>query len=166
MRCTWYFTTISTGVVQQLLRTRALNTLSRSNWHPPHAPNEQPLKALLIVFPNIEEKFLNVLDVCQAMIKPKMVDAGLMVGQFHPKCEAPAVHNSAWTAISRSPIPLVAIRHMMIHDIVFLGDNEAWFRAYDSSFRTRFTERGKSLGPRQKHLFTYYERAKAKHDGH
>jgi hypothetical protein len=132
---------------------------------PPFAPNEQMLKALLIVFPNIKEEFLNVLDVCHEMIKPNMVDLGLMVGQFHSKCETQAIHNSAWNAISKSPVPLIAMRHMVIHDIMFLEDNEGWFRAYDASFGSRFAERGKFLSAYQKHLFTYYERAKAKHGG-
>jgi len=132
---------------------------------PPFAPNEQMLKALLIVFPNIEEEFLNVLDVCHEMIKPKMVNLALMVGQFHSKCETWGIHNREWNAISKSPVPLMAMRHMVIHDIMFLGDNEGWFRAYDASFGARFAERGKFLSAYQKHLFTYYERAKAKHGG-
>lgn len=132
---------------------------------PPVAPNEQTLKALLIVFPNIEEEFLNVLDVCHEMIKPKMVDSGLMVGQFHSKCETPGIHNPAWNAISRSPVPLMAVRHMVIHDIMFLEDNAGWFRAYDANFGRRFAERGKCLSAYQRHLLTCYERAKAKHAG-
>jgi len=131
----------------------------------PFASNEPTPKALLIVFPNIEEEFLSALDVCHEMIKPKMVDAGLMVGQFHSKCEERGIHNHAWNAISRSPVPLVAIRHMVIHDIMFLEDNEAWFRAYDASFGARFAERSTCLSAYQKHLFTCYERAKAKHAG-
>ncbi len=54
---------------------------------PPLAPNQQTLKALLIVFPKIEEEFLDALDVCHEMIKSKIVASGLMVGQFHSKCE-------------------------------------------------------------------------------
>jgi hypothetical protein len=129
------------------------------------APNEQTLKALLIAFPKIEEQFASALDVCHEMIKSKIVDSGLMVGQFHSKCEERGIHNSAWNAISRSPIPLVAIRHMVIHDIMFLENNEEWFRAYDATFGARFAEPGKCLSAYQKHLFACYERAKAKHSG-
>jgi hypothetical protein len=132
---------------------------------PPFAPNEQTLKALLIVFPKIEKEFLSALDVCHEMIKAKMVDSGLMVGQFHLKCEERGIHNPVWNAISRAPVPLMAMRHMVIHDIMFLEDNEGWFRVYDANFGTRFAERGKSVSAYQKHLSTYYERAKAKHAG-
>src|SRR5260370_37566323 len=132
---------------------------------PPVATNEQLLQALLIVSQNTEEEFLTVLDVCHEMIKSKMVHSGLMVGQFHSKCETRGIHNSAWNTISRSPIPLMAMRHMVIHDIMFLEHNEAWFRAYDANFGARFAERGKCLSAYQQNLFTSYERATAKHPG-
>ncbi len=132
---------------------------------PPLAPNQQTLKALLIVFPKIEEEFLDALDVCHEMIKSKIVASGLMVGQFHSKCEERGIHNPAWNAISRSPLPLVAMRHMVIHDIMFLESDEGWFRAYDANFGARFAEPGKCLTAYQKHLLACYERAKAKHAG-
>ena len=122
---------------------------------------EQTLKALLIVFPNIEEHFLTVLDECHQLIRPKMVNLGLMIGQFHPKCGERAIHNLQWNAISRSPVPLVAMRHMVIHDIMFLQDNKEAFRVYDSKFGIRFAKRSTSLPPYQKHLIAYYERAKS-----
>jgi heptaprenyl diphosphate synthase len=50
----------------------------------PTASNKQMLKALLVVFPNIEPRLFTVLDECHSKIKPKMVELGLMVGQFHP----------------------------------------------------------------------------------
>jgi heptaprenyl diphosphate synthase len=128
---------------------------------PPFARHEQALKALLIVFPNIEEKFLTVLDECHRTVKPRIVNFGLMIGQFHPRCRERAIHNHEWDAISKSPVPLVAIRHMTIHDIMFLHDNEEAFRAYESRFGCRFAQRGESLFPYQKHLITYYERAKS-----
>ena len=89
------------------------------------------------------------------------VNFGLMIGQFHPKCRERAIHNPRWNAISQSPVPLVAMRHMAIHDIMFLDDNEEAFRVYDGKFGLRFAERGKSLLSYQKHLVKYYERAKS-----
>src|SRR5690349_9720941 len=82
---------------------------------PPTAPNEQMLKALLIVFPKIEPRFFTVLDECHQIIKPKMVELGLMVGQFHPRCREQAIHNRQWNSVSKSHVPLMALRHMTIH---------------------------------------------------
>lgn len=128
---------------------------------PPFGEREQAVKALLILFPNIEERFLTVLDECHRAIKPKIVSFGLMIGQFHPRCGERAIHNPDWNAISQSPVPLMAIRRMTIHDIMFLHDNEEAFRAYESRFGCRFAQRGESLPPYQKHLITYYELAKS-----
>jgi hypothetical protein len=130
---------------------------------PPISPNEQMLKALLIVFPNIEDSFMTVIDECHRMIKLKIVELGLMVGQFHPRCCERAIHNHRWNAVSRSPVPLMALRNMVIHDIMFLGDSKDTFEAYDKEFGACFAERGKSLRGYQKYLFAYYERAKSKH---
>ena len=128
----------------------------------PTGPNEQMLKALLIVFPKIEPKFFEALDECHQKIKPKMVKLGLMVGQFHPRCRERAIHNQRWNSISTSPVPLMAMRHMTLHDIMFLGDDRQSFREYDSKFGFNFAERGKLLRGYQKHLLAYYEQAKAK----
>jgi hypothetical protein len=128
---------------------------------PPLGKQEQILKALVIVFPNIEEKFLTVLDSCHGMIKPEIVKSGLMIGQFHPKCRERAIHNPGWDGISRCPIPLMAMRYMAIHDIMFLDDNAEAFRVYDDKFGYRFVEQGKSLPLCQKHLIRYYNRAKS-----
>src|SRR5262249_50721783 len=130
---------------------------------PPISPYEQMLKALLIVFPNIEDRLMTALDDCHRMIKPKMVELGLMVGQFHPKCYERPIHNPQWNAVSRSPVPLMALRHMVIHDIMFLGDNEVTFKEYDKKFGAYFVGGGTSLRATQKYLVAYYERAKWKH---
>ena len=130
---------------------------------PPVASNEQMLKALLVVFPNIESRFATVLDECHRMLKPKMADLGLMIGQFHPKCRETAIHNREWTAVSRGPVPLMAMRHMVIHDVMFLGDNRETFKAYDRRFGFTFAEGGKSLRGYHRHLIAYYERARSQH---
>jgi hypothetical protein len=129
----------------------------------PTASNKQMLKALLVVFPNIEPRLFTVLDECHSKIKPKMVELGLMVGQFNPRCREQAIHNRRWSSISKSPVPLMAMRCMSIHDVMFLGDNSQTFRAYDKEFGFQFAEHGKSLSRYQEHLFAYYERARSKH---
>jgi heptaprenyl diphosphate synthase len=126
----------------------------------PISHNERMLKALLIVFPNIEDRLMTVLDKCHRMIKARIVESGLMVGQFHPKCRERAIHNHRWNAVSRSPVPFIAFRNMTIHDVIFLGDNEDTFRSYDREFGAYFAEGGKSLSEYEQNLIPYYERAK------
>jgi hypothetical protein len=130
---------------------------------PPAALNEQILNALLIVFPKIKPELYAVLDECHRKIKPSMVEFGLMIGQFHPQCRERAIHNEKWNSISNSPVPLMAVRHMTLHDIMFLGDNRQTFMAYESRFGFSFAQSENLSRGYQKYLVSYYERARAKY---
>ncbi len=96
-------------------------------------------KALLIIFPEIPPDETDVLDVVHSSIKSQCVRDGLMVAQFHARCNGRSVHNPA-LKVYVSPFPLIAMRHMALHDILFLQDDEAWFNAFDLRFGSRFRE--------------------------
>jgi heptaprenyl diphosphate synthase len=136
-----------------------LSYVNPFNEAPPLGQRERILKALVIVFPNIEERFLTALDSCHRMIKPDIVKLGMMIGQFHRKCRELAIHNPRWDEISKSPISLMAMRYMALHDIMFLDRNEEEFRVYNDKFGYRFVQQGKLLASYQKHLIPYYNRA-------
>ena len=101
-----------------------------------------------------------MLDFVQAKIKHKFVNSGLMVGQFHQNCNERGVYNRGFR-VSISPYPLIAVRHMALHDIIFLKENEAWFKAYNIRFGERFKEPDK-LDDYQKPLLGTYLGAKEK----
>src|SRR5437588_2463856 len=100
---------------------------------PPHGPSGLMRKALMVVFPNIEASDGSALDEAHHLLKDDFVEQGLMLGQFHPRCEERGVYNRAFKA-SVAPYPLIAIRHMAVHDIIFLHANERWFKAYNVRF--------------------------------
>lgn len=129
----------------------------------PVSPKLSTLKALLIVFPNIADRFATVLDRCHRVLKPKMAESGLMIGQFHPRCRERAIHNHGWNAVSRSPIPFMALRNMTIHDVIFLGDDPKTFKSYNKRFGAKFADGTISLCEYHKNLIPFYERAKLKH---
>jgi hypothetical protein len=129
----------------------------------PFEPSDRLKKALLVVFPHIPAKQTRVLDHAHLHIKSRFVAAGLMVGQFHQNCDVPSVYNRA-CMVSRSPIPLMAIRHMAIHDILFLGENEEWFQEYNMRFGHRFHDPAK-VEAFNRHLVEYYYKAKSKFAG-
>lgn len=104
---------------------------------PPTDETARVYKTLLIVFPNIPEPATTVLDRVHARVKTDFVQSGLMLGQFHKTCPEPAARNPFFR-VSISPIPLIAIRHMAVHDILFLGDNETWFNEYSARFGLRY----------------------------
>jgi heptaprenyl diphosphate synthase len=127
---------------------------------PPFDPVEQKKKALLAIFPEIPSERTYVLDIVHAKIKHKFVGLGLMVGQFHQNCNERGIYNRGFR-VSISPYPLMAVRHMALHDIIFLKENEEWFKAYNIRFGERFKEPEK-LNDYQKPLLGTYLEAKEK----
>jgi len=124
----------------------------------PYGNNDKLRKALLVVFPNIPKDQTHVLDIVHANIKSKFVEAGLMVGQFHENCDERGIYNRAFR-VSISPYPLMAIRHMAIHDILFLGATEDWFKCYNLRYGEKFN-RPETIEDYNKHLVEYYIKAK------
>jgi heptaprenyl diphosphate synthase len=109
-------------------------------------PTDEPTrvyKKLLVVFPNIPENRTTVLDRVHAQVKTEFVQSGLMIGQFHKHCPEPSARNPFFL-VSVAPIPVVAIRHMAVHDILFLGENETWFREYRARFGCRYERKSVS----------------------
>jgi len=85
---------------------------------------------------------------------------GLMVTQCHARCDGRSVHNPALKVFT-SPFPLIAMRQMALHDILFLQDNESWFAAYDLRFGARFREQEK-LEDFERPMLDLYRKTKAR----
>jgi len=117
------------------------------------------LRALLIVLPDLPREAFGLLDEAHAQVKTESVERGLMIGQFHPECDEPAARNPAFM-VSRSPVPLVAVRAMAVHDILFLGERADWFAQYHRRFGERYRSGAESAGPL---LTTVYHKALALH---
>lgn len=90
------------------------------------------LRALVLVFPDLLGRG-DVIDDVHAVVKIEAVRAGLMLGQFHADCAEPSARNGGF-AVNRSPVPLFAIRHMTVHDILFLHGDRDCFREYVQRF--------------------------------
>jgi heptaprenyl diphosphate synthase len=95
------------------------------------------LHALVVVFPGIPDDRLELLDRAQADRKTPLAGAGLMLGQFHPRCPEPAARNSAFL-VGQAPVPMIALRHMAFHDVLFLHERPEWFEAYARRFGARY----------------------------
>ncbi|MGA4792071.1 DUF6875 domain-containing protein [Nocardia sp. AB354] len=94
------------------------------------------LFALVVVLPAMPREQWRLIDAVHPRIKNRAVTTGLMVGQFHPECPTPAIHNPRFH-VNRSPMPLLVIRQMAVHDILFLADEPGWLRAYHQRFPRR-----------------------------
>jgi hypothetical protein len=91
-------------------------------------------KAILVLFPDLAPaRAPRVIDAVQRASKPELVADGLMIGQFHPGCDEPALWNRDFRPL-RSPVPLLAIRHMVRTDAPFLTRDAGSLSAYLERF--------------------------------
>ncbi len=93
------------------------------------------LHATLILFPDVSlEEAPELIDRTKEELKTRFIQQGLMLGEFHPRNESPGLHNPEFRPL-RSPIPMLAIRHMVPTDFVFLNRSE-----YDAPTRLKYLE--------------------------
>jgi hypothetical protein len=96
---------------------------------------ERVLQATLIMFPDVSpEEAPELIDRTKEELKTRFIQQGLMLGEFHPRNESPGLHNPEFRPL-RSPIPMLAIRHMVSTDFVFLNRSE-----YDAATRLEYLE--------------------------
>jgi len=76
-------------------------------------------KVFLIAFPTFGPAETAVIEKVQSTLKRYFVDMGLLVGEFHPANNGPGLHNIDFLPL-RSPIPMLAIRHLVESDLAFL----------------------------------------------
>ena len=74
--------------------------------------DQRHLVAVLIMLPNVDLTSATPLDELQARLKGEFVRRGLMIGQFHPRCEAPGLWHDDFRPL-QSPVPLLAVRGMV-----------------------------------------------------
>ncbi len=89
----------------------------------------------------------------------RSVRRGLMIGRFHERCDEKAARNPAFE-VSHAPVPMVAVRSMAIHDVLFLGERREWFEEYVNRFGSRYQTSRSGIDPL---LTTLYERALRRH---
>jgi hypothetical protein len=78
----------------------------------------------------------SAVEYVQKQLKPAFVERRLMVGQFYQGCEVTGLWSKGFRPL-QSPVPLIAIRHMVPTDIAFLYDNERYTHAYLEKFGKR-----------------------------
>ncbi|EEA04230.1 conserved hypothetical protein [Burkholderia sp. H160] len=91
-----------------------------------------------IIVPDALGDASGAIEFVQKQLKPMFVERHLMIGQFFPDCAEPGLHNRAFRPL-QTPVPLLAIRHMVLSDIAFLYGNERYMTAYLENFEERGT---------------------------
>lgn len=96
----------------------------------PQIGNRTAFKAMLVLFPSIEGEWV---DDVQETLSQEFVARSLMIGEFHAECEKPGLHNLAFKPL-RSPVPLLAVRNMMLTDLAFLKSEDFKLQCYMQRF--------------------------------
>ncbi|MCX4241504.1 DUF6875 domain-containing protein [Paraliomyxa miuraensis] len=107
-----------------------MQTMKDFESRPPRMGAKAGLKAMLVLFPSLEGEWV---DDVQLSLSQTFVERGLMIGEFHAECEKPGLHNQEFKPL-RSPIPLLAVRNMMLTDLAFLKDSDAKLKCYLKRF--------------------------------
>lgn len=88
---------------------------------PPTTGPEAMEKAILVILPDVSEQDAPALiDETHWRLKADFVASGLMLGKFHARSDQSGLHNPGFRPL-RSPVPLLAIRHMVDSDLPFLN---------------------------------------------
>jgi hypothetical protein len=129
------------GANIRVLRQIALQeSQSFRKMFPRTAPNGM-LASVLLVFPHITATHFMALDLLHDELKTHLiVKHELMSSPFHPRSIKPSVSNPEFP-VFRAPFPMLAIRHIDVRDIAFVGTNERAFKRYHALFSKLF-ERG------------------------
>ena len=97
----------------------------------PRSGNNAQFKANILLFPNLPEPdAYSVIETIQRTLQEEFVSQGLMVGEFH---SGPPMKPGLWNRDFlplHCPIPLIAIRHMVPTDILFLKDQSTLVTQY------------------------------------
>ncbi|MFD3514387.1 DUF6875 domain-containing protein [Streptomyces sp. NPDC058657] len=89
----------------------------------PLSEEDRELLTILLVLPDFDASDSVELDELQLKAKDEFVAEGLMIGQFHPVCEEPGLYNEDFRPL-RAPLPLLAVRKLLVFDLPFLlGDD-------------------------------------------
>jgi len=86
----------------------------------PRTGDAKEFKTLIMIFPDIPSpRAYSLVEKVHKVMKPKIVEAGMMLGEFYPQSESPGLHNREFRPL-RSPFPLFVYRQMVPNDLVFL----------------------------------------------
>jgi Domain of unknown function (DUF6875) len=93
-------------------------------------------KAVVIVFPEVTA--YHQIDAIQIECKNSFVKSGLMIGQFYPGHQQAGLWNPNFRPLD-APFPMLAVRHMVTTDYMFLRPNSEWMDAYFARFAPAFS---------------------------
>lgn len=129
--CVLIFPNVTAATSQESMKRLILNERDAFLAMEPRHGNTAQFKSFLMLFPNLPNpESYHMIDAVQASLQEDFCEKGLMIGEFHP---GPPDKRGLWNESFRPldcPIPLLAIRHMVPTDILFLKEQSSLVAEY------------------------------------
>jgi hypothetical protein len=90
-----------------------------------------------LLLPKLEGEAAAVVHEVHTQCKTSLMRRGVMLAVFYPGYPKPAIYNPAFQ-LYQAPFPVIVVRPMALHDIVFLDNNREGFTEYHRRFAARF----------------------------
>lgn len=78
------------------------------------------MASLVVPYGRPDRLIIRQIEHVQSALKPEFAKRGMMIGEFWPDHAMPGLHNQSFRPLA-SPIPMLAMRHMVITDVLFLS---------------------------------------------
>ncbi len=127
--------------------------MAPSSRPPAEITTEHHYKTITVLFPAVRpEDAPDVIDGLHRELKPDYVRDGFMIGEFHPVCPSPGLHNRDFRPL-QAPVPMLVIRHITKWDAPFMTGSNAYIAAYLAHFGDEGRRRMAALADAKSTLF-------------
>lgn len=82
--------------------------------------NRVYLASVIVPYGQPDRIITRQIERVQSALKPEFVSRGMMIGEFWPGHTMPGLHNRSFRPLA-APVPMLAIRHMVVTDLLFLS---------------------------------------------
>jgi heptaprenyl diphosphate synthase len=90
-----------------------------------------------LLFPKLTGEAGAVVHEVHTACKTSLMRRGVMLAAFYPGYAKPAIYNSEFQ-LYQAPFPVIVVRPMALHDIVFLDNNREGFSEYHRRYAARY----------------------------
>jgi heptaprenyl diphosphate synthase len=119
------------------IRARVMYEAWRLARHLDESDRFAELTTTNLLFPGLKDSAAAVVHTVHQVCKTNLMRKGIMVAAFYPGYDKPAIYNDRFQ-LYQSPFPVVVVRPMALHDILFLDRNREAFIEYHRRFAQRY----------------------------
>lgn len=90
-----------------------------------------------LLFPALQGDAAAIVHDVHSQTKSSLMRRGVMTAAFYPGYKKPGIYNDNF-ALYQSPFPILVVRPMALHDIMFLSNDGAAFEEYHRRFAQKY----------------------------